>query len=140
VGRRIDLEDFTAAQLGEFRQGLLGVGDPGEVLSSVFDWTHGHPYMAQCIFKALIERGVRSGEERARVDAEVNRLFLLRGRVDDQNLAYADRHFDEDVLDPKKPAMLRLYRQLLTGERVAAVVDDSVQQGLRLTGMVATRV
>lgn len=137
VGHRVDLEDFTFEQLSEFRRGLFGLEDTDKLLKDVFEWTHGQPYMSQCVFEALTSP--RQREAKASVDELVEQLFLRRGRVDDQNLAFAERHFADDVLDPRKPAMLRLYRDLMENHLVAANIDDPVQQALRLTGMIATR-
>ncbi len=138
VGRAIRLEDFTRAETAALAEGLEGSAEArAALLDEVFAWASGHPYMTQRICDALMSEA--RGQP---VDEVVQAKFLERGRTEDANLQYAERWFDEARLrkpGSRVPKMLRLYRQLLSGEEVLADGADPVQLGLRLTGLAAER-
>src|SRR5207248_991319 len=104
------------------------------MLDEVFRWTDGHPYMTQ----RLCEELCGSPALRRSVEAAVADLFLRRGRLEDANLAWAEKQFDVDRGAPLAGEMLQLYGRLWRGDRIAAS-DDEVQRALRLTGMAAER-
>jgi serine/threonine protein kinase len=141
VGRNIRLNDLTAAEAAVFLPGLERLGGfPAEaLLAEVLRWTGGHPYMTQRVCEELTRRDdalARSAEERvARVVREV---FLLRGRVEDQNLAYAEKRLRSEPAERTR-RLLAQYRQLLEGAAVSASGDDAVQTALRLCGLAADR-
>ena len=128
VGRAISLQDFTASEAAAL---LPALGEE-RVLRRVLEWTHGHPYMTMRTCDELVRR--KPAEPLAEVDAIVAETFLAAGRVEDSNLAYAERRL---LADPRAAALLRLYRRLLDGSAVPADRDDDVQAALRLTGMAA---
>jgi len=136
IGKAIRLEDFSRAETATLAEGLKGSAEERiALLGEVFTWTSGHPYMTQRICDVLVS-DARS------VDDVVRATFLERGRTEDANLQYAERWFGEARLRKAGsvvPKMLRLYRQLLSGEDVAADGADAVQLGLRLTGLAAER-
>lgn len=138
IGRAIRLEDFSRAEASALAEGLEGSPEErARLLEEVLDWTSGHPYMTQRVCNALV------GEARGQPVAEVVAAkFLERGRTEDPNLQAAERWFDEARLrkaGSPAPKMLRLYRQLLSGQEVPADGADPVQLGLRLTGLAAER-
>ena len=124
VGRAVALQDFTAAEAGA----LLPALGSAALLDRVLWWTAGHPYMTMRLCGELVRRGPSVDA----VDELAGELFLATGRVDDSNLAYAERRL---LADPRAAALLRLYGELLEGRQVPARRDDEVQAGLRLTGM-----
>jgi WD40 repeat protein len=143
IGRSIRLEDFTPEETQRMLPGLSGLGhEPKALLEAILAWTDGHPYMTFKVAEALTAEGAGAqgaNTAQARVDACVRRLFLDHGRQEDPNLRYAEDRFSRAKRSEQIPKMLRLYRRLLAGERVAAVSSDPVQQEFRLTGMVAER-
>jgi WD40 repeat protein len=143
IGRSIHLEDFTPAEAERLIPGLAGLGHaPRALLEAILAWTNGHPYMTLKVANALVQEGSGShGEASAqeRVEGWVRRLFLENGRQEEPNLRYAEDRFSRGKRSEQIPKMLRLYRRLLAGERIAAVGGDPVQQEFRLTGMVAER-
>jgi hypothetical protein len=56
-GRNISLHDFTAEQACTLLRGLGEPEDAGHpALRAVLDWTGGHPYLTQTVFKGLAKR------------------------------------------------------------------------------------
>ncbi|MEZ4296975.1 MAG: AAA-like domain-containing protein [Polyangiaceae bacterium] len=141
VGRAIRLEDFSRA---EARQLAAGLGDsvPNAegVVDAVFDWTEGHPYMAQRVCEAVAREGIDPTVPiRVQVARIVGELFLQRGRVEDLNLGAVERLFSDRRSRKRLLPMLDLYARLLDNEHVVAVSDEPVQAALRLTGIAAER-
>jgi hypothetical protein len=141
VGRGIRLDDFVRE---EAEQLAAGLGDSaahaGLVLDVVFEWTEGHPYMAQRICEAVAREGLDpSVPIRVQVARIVGQLFLQRGRVEDSSLAAMDRLFVDRRTKRRLLPMLDLYARLLENEHVVAVSDDPVQAALRLAGLAAER-
>jgi hypothetical protein len=99
--------------------------------------------MTQYICKELTQQPEADARPAELVASVVEKLFLLRGRMEDYNLAAAEEYLGRCLgdADPNPPAtrMLRLYRRVLDGEQVAADPGDPIQAELRLTGMVAER-
>lgn len=154
--RAIRLEDFSRAELDAFAGHIEGIaGDPRALLDGIFSFTEGHPYLTQALFVGLRDRdrvftsappvSARKQAdappltEAERIKAVVQDKFLhpLDGR--DPNLAYAEERFKASEGGPEGAAILRLYRRLLDGDRVAAKSDDPHQMALRLAGMAAER-
>lgn len=141
IGCSISLNDFTREELNEFLPGLSSISsDPASLLDSVFSWTSGHPYMTQKVLQALAA-GAHAATPitPASVDQRVEQLFLLKGRVLEANLSYAEKYFLADGRAARTLPMLRLYGRILAGEQVSAQGDSPVQVALRLTGMAAER-
>jgi WD40 repeat protein len=138
VGRAIRIEDFTRAEAEAFQPGLVGLAkDPGVLLDEVYGWTSGHPYMTQRVCDELT-----SASQGRSVEAVVRALFLERGRMEDPNLHYAERCFDDLrslTRDAQAPRVLRLYRRVRMNEAIPADGSDPIQLALRLTGLAAER-
>src|SRR5262245_49198254 len=140
IGRGIHLKDFSMKEAEALLPGLQALeADPRLLLESIMEWTDGHPYMTLKICDALVRQKGAARPERERVAQIVTDIFLRRGRVEDSNLQYADRHFTKEHFKDRTSQMLQLYRLLLEGKRVPANGDDPVQMELRLTGMAAER-
>jgi WD40 repeat protein len=141
IGRAIRLDDFKRQEMEGFRGALAALGgtevqDLSKILDEIFAWTGGHPYMTQRVCEDLI------GTPRGRsVDEVVRTRFLVRGRIDDGNLQYAEKCFGDRHDSRRKHArrMLHLYSRLLDREAVPVDAGEPVQLALQLTGMAAER-
>ena len=88
---------------------------------------------------ALVERGrVAAGEEGKAVEAVVRREFLERP-LEDPNLNYAARRFDDPTYQQAGATLtdkVSLYKRVQDGEAVPSDVESAVEMELRLAGMV----
>ncbi|WP_441290778.1 AAA-like domain-containing protein [Sorangium sp. KYC3313] len=140
ISEAIPLDDFTRTELDALAPGLDALGaQASALLDTIYAWTDGHPYMTMRACAALAGHArVAVGAEHATVDEVMRREFLERP-LEDPNLNYAARRF-EDASFGRPGAMLTdkilLYRSLLLGEDVAADTESAVQMELRLCGMV----
>lgn len=140
VGRSVKLHDFTR---DEARKKLLPVlreiGDqPEALLDEILSWTDGHPYMTQKLCSRLSDFDVGPASIKQHVSTVVSRAFLQPDEALDVNLQTAqDRLLRAGT---KTPAMLALYRRVLSPKKVAIDTRDEVQQVLLLSGMVAPKV
>jgi hypothetical protein len=156
ASRAIRLEDFSRTELDAFAEHLLGIqGDPRLLLDAIFYFAEGHPYLTQALLVGLRDKDrsftsippVSPREEapalpqteEERIKELVDDKFLSPQDGRDPNLAYADERFRAYEGGPDGAAVLRLYRRLIDGEKVAAKSDDPAQMALRLTGMAAER-
>jgi hypothetical protein len=141
VGRGIRLDDFLRAEAQQLAAGLDGAAAPaGAALDAVFEWTEGHPYMAQRICEALAREALDATVPiRVEVARIVGQLFLQRGRVEDSSLAAMDRLFADRRARKRLLPMLDLYARLRDDENVPAIGNDPVQAALRLAGLAAER-
>ncbi len=147
VGRRIELTDFTEAEVTPLATALLEeAGLPSAwtvaVARRLLYWTGGHPYLTQRLCQAALERleGVESsgGLLPAVALSAVNQacrvLFLdCAARRWDENLLFV-----RDVLlvghsDPA--ALLDLYCRVLRGRRIPDDAADARIERLRLAGV-----
>ena len=56
IGRRVELNDFTAAEAAPLARGLTGEESIArDLLTRVLHWTGGHPYLTQRLCRALAE-------------------------------------------------------------------------------------
>lgn len=140
IGHEIQLKDFSREEANGFLEGLKAAGGNADaLLSEVYAWTSGHPYMMQKICNALLkqEESEPGGEAQKRVFQAVHEGFLREGAQSDQNLAFAEKHFVLPTMHPLASQMLAMYKTLLKGEAVKSKRDHTVQARLKLTGMVA---
>lgn len=144
-GTRIKLEDFARPQLDSLKDGLLPTGgEPVALLDSIFEWTHGHPYMVQHLCEALIQQSVAAsaiprGQEARLIESLVDHLFLQSTTMRNSPLAYAGKIFQRNDGNPSTAEMLALYANVLRGNSVLPNDRDPVQGALILSGMVAVR-
>ncbi len=138
IGRPIQLADFDAGEARDFLPGLAEVsGEPEALLAAVLAWTDGHPYLTQKLCHQVGQHGDRAAPPMARVRAVVGEVFFRPGAPLDPNLQTAqDRLLRAGA---ERPGMLALYRRVIAGGDVSLDERDSVQQHLRLTGLVAAR-
>ena len=77
IGRRIELHDFTPAEVAPLAAGLKGTTSQTEaVIGRVMHWTGGHPYLTQklCAELAAQEATITVAD----VDAMCQKRFYLR--------------------------------------------------------------
>jgi len=56
IGRRIELTDFTLPETGTLMSGLAGTAAHAhKLLRRIHYWTHGQPYLTQCLCQALVK-------------------------------------------------------------------------------------
>jgi tetratricopeptide (TPR) repeat protein len=134
IGRQIVLQEFSYADALPLREGLErchpGQGD--HILSRIFDWTSGHPYLTQKLCLAAAQQPA-TWNERA-VDVLVEESFFSTSERKDTNLTFV-----QDRIRASPPAerrrMLKLYRRVYRGEAVADDDRSQIQNHLELFGL-----
>jgi hypothetical protein len=148
IGRRIELNDFTAAEATPLARGLCcDEVVAGELLARVLHWTGGHPYLTQRLCRALAEAlstpKVEPGGEPAvppllpnvrTVDLLAEGLFLSRqARERDDNLIFVRERLLRSEVDVA--GLLYLYRRIHNGQLVADDETNPLISILRLSGI-----
>jgi hypothetical protein len=150
IGRRIELNDFTAEEAAPLARGL-GPDDPTArvLLGRILYWTGGHPYLTQRLCRALADSVLGSEDAAAgalppriptlqTVDRLAESLFLSKQARDrDDNLIFVRERMLRSELDVA--GMLYLYRRILNRERVPDDDTDPLVSELRLAGIVRGR-
>src|SRR5262245_14942127 len=133
VGRRIELHDFTAAEAAPLAIGLPRSREIGaRLLSRIFYWTNGHPYLTQRLCQATAE------ETQVSTPAEVDRLceemFLSRQAQErDDNLLFVRERMLRGEVDVA--GLLSLYLETRRGKRVIDDETNPLVSVLRLSGI-----
>ncbi|MEZ4310767.1 MAG: AAA-like domain-containing protein [Polyangiaceae bacterium] len=140
VSKPIRVDDFTRPEIDALAPGLEGLdADPVALLDGVYRWTDGHPYMTmRACFELSRQRRVRRGHEAEAADAVVRALFLDRP-LEDTNLNYAARRFEDAKFDREGARLadkVQLYRRVLAQKDPPAHNESAVQMELRICGMV----
>ena len=132
VGVRMDLSDFTPVEAMPLVRGMAG---GKAVLERVLYWTGGHPYLTQCLCRAVADEPTVITRP-AQVDALCLRLFLSpQAQVSEDNLLFVRDRLLRSELDPA--ALLSVYGRVLRGR--PAVSDDPADplvSVLKLAGVV----
>lgn len=141
IGRRIELNDFTAEEALPLARGLAEGGRRSHsqaraALERVLHWTNGHPYLTQRFCLAL---AARAATDEPAIDAVCDELFLSnRAREQDDNLLFVRDRLLRGQADPA--GLLLLYADALRGR--PPVVDDAAHPlagVLRLSGIVRSQ-
>jgi hypothetical protein len=148
IGRRVELNDFTADEAEPLARGLGP--DPytsKALLQRILFWTGGHPYLTQRLCRALAETVSRPQDDPetppliptwATVDELADRLFLSRQARDrDDNLIFVRERILRSEVDV--PGLLYLYRRIRNGERVPDDETNPLISVLRLSGIIRGR-
>jgi len=116
IGRRIELNDFTAEEARPLAQGLKGEGENGmQLLLRVLFWTGGHPYLTQRLCQAIAAKAHRVAT--GGVDEVCRDLFLThRAREKDDNLIFVRERLLRN--ETESAGALTLYRNVLKRGRV----------------------
>lgn len=148
IGRRIELNDFTADEAAPLARGL-GSDEKGAqtLLSRVLYWTGGQPYLTQRLCRALAETiyGTPSDDTSAlaappvlptvrTVDELANKLFLSRQARDrDDNLIFVRERLLRSETDVA--GLLLFYRKIHGGQIVPDDETNPFASILRLAGI-----
>ena len=150
IGRRIDLTDFTREEAYPLRIGLE-LGEPGvparsrplaeALLTRVFHWTGGHPYLTQRLCQAIAhDPETRTTQD---VDRHCEELFLAHSAADrDDNLLFVRERLLKSEVDLSR--LLPLYARVHHGDGLAGRFGGRVRnepasplvEVLRLSGVV----
>jgi hypothetical protein len=140
VSKAIRIDDFTREECDGLAPGLtdLDASAPA-LLDAVYGWTDGHPYMTmRACFELARQMGVTRGAEQAAVDEVVRGQFLDRP-LEDTNLNYAARRFEDPKFERDGARLadkIQLYRRVLARQDPPAHNESAVQMELRICGMV----
>jgi hypothetical protein len=138
IGTRVELTDFTLEEAQPLITGLAPDPDLAvELLTQVFVWTAGHPYLTQKAC-ARIAQWAQSEWEPADVpivvDDLVNEMFLSEaGRHTDDNLRFIR---DRILETTESKVLLRFYRWIRQGEVLSDNELDPIQVMLKLSGLI----
>ena len=131
----IPLPDFSAQEMAGL---MAGLGEPlpeaQAILSRVWTWTRGHPYLSQKIFRSLARR---KGELSAEiVDELVHTQFMSPNTLRDEPhlSAIADCVAEEG---PGRSARLNLYGRIRKGVEVSFDSSSAPQRDLLTAGIVS---
>lgn len=146
IGKRIVIDDFSAAESALFCQGFESHGaspeQANELLARVMYWTGGHPYLTQRLSSTVADRmevalasEAKEIECQALVDEVCQGVFLSsESRDSDDNFIFVRERllrYEGDVA-----TLLRLYQRIWTGHRVAYDELDPELEALLLAGVV----
>nr|VFJ94136.1 MAG: AAA-like domain-containing protein [Candidatus Kentron sp. LFY] len=133
IGKRIELDDFTAAESALLAQGLgRDLTQAAKLLERIYHWTNGHPYLSQRLCQAIAANATITNA--AGVDRACEELFLSsRARERDDNLLFVR----EQVLrtDTDHAALLTLYRRIHTSKKIPDDETNPLIDILRLAGL-----
>lgn len=137
IARRIELTDFTAAEIKLLARGLAREPAVGEALiERIQHWTHGHPYLTQRLCGAIADLPT------VMLPSHVDRLcrdlfFGTKSREEDDNLAFVRRWLLTPQVETR--ALLKFYDSIRRrGGRTAPDKDDPLLRVLRLSGIIRT--
>ena len=149
IGRRIELNDFTAQEAGPLARGL-GADETTtpELLKRILYWTGGHPYLTQRLCRAVADTVYQPPTSDApvatpappvlptlrTVDELADQLFLTRQARDrDDNLIFVRERLLRSEADVA--GLLLLYRKIHGGELVPDDETTTLISILRLSGI-----
>jgi hypothetical protein len=148
IGRRIELNDFTAHEATPLARGLAADESVAqELLTRVLHWTGGHPYLTQRLCRALAEALIPEVSEipggaaippllpnPRTVDLLAEKLFLSRQARDrDDNLIFVRERLLRSEVDVA--GLLYLYRRIHGGQLVPDDETNPLISVLRLSGI-----
>lgn len=143
VSQPVKIEDFTRSALTPLEPGLAHLGAAREVIDAIYAWTSGHPYMTQRLCWALAALPALDEGGAVETVARVVRATFLDRPLEDPNLNYAARRFDDPKhgrADATLTDKVSLYYGLLKGEVKRSSSESSVEMELRLCGMIGDEV
>lgn len=130
IGHRVEINDFTLAEALPLAQGL---GEQAvQILTWIFQYTNGHPYLTQRLCAYLAGSGDRVNEQV--VAAAVDKLFTGEQGKQDNNL-----QFVRDMLSKRSPDVTRIlsiYKAIRSGKTVPDDERSITKAHLKLSGLV----
>lgn len=135
IGQRVDLTDFTFEEALPLAQALgLPTDETRQLLEAVLDWTGGHPYLTQRLFRNLAAEA-HTNWTKADVDRIVASTFFSEMSERDSNLQSV-----RDMLTKRAPdteAVLTVYREILLDKKPVPDEEQSlIKTHLKLSGIV----
>ncbi|MEL7227469.1 MAG: AAA-like domain-containing protein, partial [Cyanobacteria bacterium J06576_12] len=142
IGQAIALAPLKLSESKALAKGLTGyVERPQQILTTIFDWTGGQPFLTQRLCHLVREYADREGmlmakDGIARVNALVRQQVLASPMEQDQQdyLKTIQRRLLQE--SEMKPRILDWYRQLITAGELAIPPKDPAVTELRLSGAV----
>jgi len=133
IGRRIELQDFTADEASPLAYGLGHKGREGlSVLRRILYWTGGHPYMTQRMCQAATEGELIRDD--SGVDHLCENLFITpHAQERDENLLFVRERLVRGSADVG--GLLELYDKVRRGRPVRDNGTDPRVGSLRLSGV-----
>jgi hypothetical protein len=148
IGRRIELNDFNAAEAAPLARGLgADESSAQELLQRILYWTGGHPYLTQRLCRAVADTVYQPASETPAttpippvlptlrtVDQLADKLFLTRQARDrDDNLIFVRERLLRSEVDVA--GLLLVYRKIHGGQLVPDDETNSLVSILRLSGI-----
>jgi hypothetical protein len=148
IGRRIELNDFSASEAAPLARGLgADESNTQELLKRILYWTGGHPYLTQRLCRAVAEAVYQPAVESSStppappvlptqrtVDQLADKLFLTRQARDrDDNLIFVRERLLRSEVDVA--GLLLVYRKIHGGQLVPDDDTNSLISVLRLSGI-----
>ena len=137
IGRRIELNDFTAAESLPLTSGLgrRSKETAALLLNRALWWTGGHPYLTQRLCQAVAEDA--SVNDATGVDRCCEEMFLSpRARERDDNLLFVRERMLRSEAD--LAGLLSLYRRVCRLRRVNDDEPNPLVSTLRLAGRISS--
>jgi len=130
LGRRVELTDFTLEEARPLTEGLGN--DPEQVLSWVFNWTSGHPYLTQRLCSHLAKHKQILTEET--VEIGVEQLFTGEQGWQDNNLQFVRDMLAKRAPDVRK--VLKIYHDIRSGKKVTDDERSLPKAHLKISGVI----
>lgn len=136
VGRRIELDDFTAAEAQVLAVGLHPLPEVATArLDRVLYWTAGQPYLTQALCRALAEQNTDAAPATEVVDRLVAEMFLAaRAQREETHFNYMRARLTAEGVAGRRP--LRLYLAVRGGRAVPGQPTSPACVQLKLSGLV----
>jgi AAA-like domain len=136
IGRRIVLQELNYADAAPLRRGIEAFcpGQSERILSRIFYWTSGHPYLTQRLCQTIVEKPARMWDADA-VDQIVDENFFSKNIHIDPNIQSIRDYIHESFRD-KQQRILVLYNDVINGEDINDDERSSQQIYLKLSGLV----
>jgi len=139
TSKRILLEDFTQEEMRQFTSFLEPIiKSPQKIISDIYRWTSGHPYMVQKICDELF-----SFKERKEIEYDIDLIdntvykIFLDGELDSTTLSTAERYFRKEYFGDITTKMLAVYKEILDKKSVYFETNNPCHEGLLNTGIVS---
>jgi tetratricopeptide (TPR) repeat protein len=136
IGQEISLTNFSRKEISIFEP-ILEQNFPGHgaaILNRIYDWSRGHPYLTQKLCMAIAEQKLLLNE--VQFDDFIKRLFLSQEEYRETNLQFVR---DMLIKSPQKRQLISLYAKIRKGEKVIENKKSSLQNQLRLSGLVRSQ-
>ena len=145
IGWAIDLQEFSRQEAQPLAEGLEEIypGQGQRILDQILKWTGGHPYLTQRLCyeiandaPALSTASLEGDGLEKRINERVERVFLGENGQHEDNLRFVRSSIEASS---QRRQLLQLYRQVHTGKVVAEDKRSTLQNRLKLIGLVRAR-